>query len=156
MGEEAIKILYSGNAAKIIGSLLRYRLLAPIMPGVESALRSDGRVSTDMKQSLERLDEYVIETGDKTLGVLLAFLVRTAVEAAAEQPAEDAQMAYGNALEAARQFLAPLTMPRVEVETAVRAVFKAPEPRQKVKRPRRRRRRKPAAGAGGIEAGAGE
>jgi poly(A) polymerase len=156
LGEEAIKILYSGNAAKIIGSLLRYRLLAPIMPGVESALCSDGKVSADMKQSLARLDEYVIETGDKTLGVLLAFLVRTAVEVAAEEPAEDAQTAYGNALEAARQFLAPLTMPRVEVETAVRAVFKAPEPRQKVKRPRRRRRGKPAAGAGGIEAGAGE
>jgi poly(A) polymerase len=147
LGEEAIKILYSGNAAKIIGSLLRYRLLAPIMPGVQSALGEDGPAAAEMKQSLKRLDEYVVETGDKTLGVLLAFLVRGAVEAAAYQPAEDAQMAYGNALEAARRFLAPLTMPRVEVETAVRAVFKAPEPRQKVKRPRRRRRRKPGAGS---------
>jgi hypothetical protein len=108
-----------------------------------------------MKLSLARLDDYVIETGDKTLGVLLAFLVYGAVEAAAAKPALDAQMAYGNALEAARQFLAPLTMPRVEVETAVRAVFKAPEPRQKVKRPRRRRRKKPSTGSGDTETGQG-
>jgi len=61
-------------------------------------------------------------------------------------PALDAQAAYHNALDAARDFLAPLTMPRIEVEAAVRAVFTAPEPRQKPKRPRRRRRRKPPTG----------
>lgn len=100
-----------------------------------------------MRESLRDLDEYVVETGDKKLGMLLSFIVREAVSDAEALPAEDAQIAYRNALDAARTFLFPLTMPRVEVEAAVRLVFKAPEPRQKPKRPRRRRRRKPPTGA---------
>lgn len=144
LGEEATKILYSGKAAEIVEGLLRYGLLTPILPGVEAELRAGGQAAAKMREALSGLDGYIASTGDKTLGPLLAFLVRCAVERAASLPAEDAQAAYSNAMDAARAFLAPLTMPRVEVEFAVRAVFKAPEPKPKAKRPRRRRRRKPA------------
>lgn len=147
LGEEMTKILYSGKAAPIVEGLFSYRLLSPIMPGVAAELRSGGAAAQAMRAALAELDRYVAETGDKTLGPLLAFLVRGAVEKAASLPAPDAQSAYSNALDAARAFLAPLTMPRAEVEFSVRAVFRAPEPKPKAKRPRRRRRRKAAGGA---------
>lgn len=148
LGEEASKILYSGNALGILESLMRYGLLTPIMPGVESALRSDASVAGSMRLSLSDMDAYVAETGDKSLGSLLAFILRDTVARVQVLPAQDVQEAYRNVVEATRDFLAPLTMPRVEVERAVRAVFTAPEPRQKPKRSRRRRRRKPSGSAG--------
>jgi hypothetical protein len=109
-----------------------------------------------MRAGLSELDAYVAETGDKSLGALLAFIVRDTVAAAQSLPAEDAQEAFHNALEAAREFLSPLTMPRIEVETAVRAVFQAPEPKQKPKRPRRRRRRKAPSASGEPSARGGD
>lgn len=151
LGEEAAKILYSGKAGPILESLDRYGLIAAILPGVGAAFHGPG--GPGMRAALAELDAYVASTGDKALRSLLAFVVRGAVEAAQSLPAEDAQAAYHNAVEAARAFLAPLTMPRVEVEAAVRAVFKAPDPKQKPKRPRRRRRRK--APSGSVEPGRG-
>jgi len=148
LGEEATKILYSGNARRILESLQRYGLLSAIMPGVEAAFLAGSARAASMRSSLTELDAYVAETGDKSLGALLSFVLKDAVAAAQSLPAEDAQEAYHHALESARDFLSPLTMPRVEVEAAVRAVFTAPEPKQKPKRPRRRRRRKPPTGSG--------
>ncbi len=155
LGEEANKILYSGHARGIVSSLQRYGLLSAILPGVESALLSGAGPAASMRMSLAALDAYVAETGDKTLGALLSFIVKDTVETAQAVPAEDAQTAYHNALDAVREFLAPLTMPRVEVEAAVRAVFTAPEPKQKPKRSRRRRRRKAPSGSGDPSARGG-
>lgn len=146
LGEEATKIFYSGSATAIIDALASYGLLGPIMPGVEAALAERGGAAASMRANLQALDAHVAATGEKTLGVLLSFVVRDAVAAAETLPAPDAQIAFRNALDAARDFLAPLTMPRIEVEAAVSAVFRPPEPKQKVKRPRHRRRRKPGIG----------
>lgn len=151
LGEEATKIFYSGNATAIIESLASYGLLKPIMPGIEAALSAHGDAAASMRANLRELDAHVAETGDKTLGILLSFVVRDAVAAAEALPAPDAQIAFRNALDAAREFLAPLTMPRIEVEAAVSAVFRPPEPKQKTKRPRRRHRRKPGSPAADQE-----
>jgi len=147
LGEEATKIFYSGNATAIIDALASYGLLRPIMPGIEASLAARGGAAASMRANLQELDAHVAATGEKTLGILLSFVVRDAVAAAEGLPAPDAQIAFRNALDAARDFLAPLTMPRIEVEAAVSAVFRPPEPKQKAKRPRHRRRRKPGIGA---------
>ncbi|HUW70105.1 MAG TPA: polynucleotide adenylyltransferase PcnB [bacterium] len=147
LGEEATKIYYSGNATAIIEALASYGLLKPIMPGIEASLAARGNVAASMRANLLELDAHVAATGEKTLGILLSFIVRDAVAAAESLPAPDAQIAFRNALDAARDFLSPLTMPRIEVEAAVSAVFRPPEPKQKAKRPRHRRRRKPGIGS---------
>lgn len=146
LGEEATKIFYSGSATAIIEALASYGLLKPIMPGIEASLAARGNVAASMRANLLELDAHVAATGEKALGVLLSFIVRDAVAAAESLPAPDAQIAFRNALDAARDFLSPLTMPRIEVEAAVSAVFRPPEPKQKAKRPRHRRRRKPGIG----------
>lgn len=147
LGEEATKILYSGKAASILDTLSKYRLLSPMMPGVQAAYDAGGSKAAAMRLALAGLDEYVSQGGDKSLGSLLPFIVRDAVAEASNLPAEDPQSAFRNALDAARSFLHPLTMPRIEVERAVLSVFTAPEPRQKPRKPRRRRRRKPPTSA---------
>ena len=76
LGEEANKILYSGNARRVIDSLQGYGLLSAIMPGVGSALAAGDASAASMRASLDALDAYVSSTGDKKLGALLAFVIR--------------------------------------------------------------------------------
>ncbi|MGD9940349.1 MAG: polynucleotide adenylyltransferase PcnB [Clostridia bacterium] len=145
LGEEAIKIFGSGKAALITESLHSFGLLQAILPKIDDAFTGGGQKAVSLRTNLEALDAYVGETGDKSLGVLLAFVLRDAVREASLIPAQDANEAYHTALQAARDFMSPLTMPRVDIEFAVKAEFQAPEPKEKTKKPRKRRRRKPAA-----------
>ena len=144
LGEEAIKIFGSGKAALISESLRSFGLLQAIRPRIDAVLAAGGPRAASLRTNLQALDAYVDETGDKSLGVLLAFVVRDAVREASLVPAQDANEAYHLALQSARDFMAPLTMPRVDIEFAVKAEFQAPEPKAKLKKARRRRRRKPA------------
>lgn len=143
LGEEAIKIFGSGKAALIAESLRSFGLLQAILPVMDAAFAVGGPRAASLRANLGALDSYVDETGDKSLGVLLAFVLRDTVREASLVPAQDANEAYHLALQAARDFLAPLTMPRVDLEFAVKAEFLAPEPKAKLKKPHRRRRRKP-------------
>ncbi|TFG80106.1 MAG: polynucleotide adenylyltransferase PcnB, partial [Spirochaetales bacterium] len=145
LGEEAVKIFSSAKALPIIETLARYRLLDAILPGIARVLASGGNDAVALRRYLSELDESVTETGDKSLRRLLAYVIKLPVEKASMAQALDVQAAYYEALAAAREFLSPLTMPRVEVEAAVEAIFVAPEALPKVKKPRKRGRRKPAA-----------
>ncbi len=145
LGEEAIKIFGSGKSALIGETLRSFGLLQAILPKVDAAFAAGGQKAESMRTNLEGLDAYVSGTGDKSLGILLAFVVRDAVREASLFPAQDANEAYHLALQAARDFMAPLTMPRVDIEFAVKAEFQAPEPKAKPRKPRRRKRRKPVA-----------
>lgn len=144
LGEEAIKIFGSGKSALITEALRAYSLLGAILPKLDASLAAGGPSAVSLRTNLEALDAYVDETGDKSLGVLLAFVVRDAVRQASLIPAQDAHEAYHLAMQAARDFLAPLTLPRADLEFAVKAEFQAPEPKARPKKPRRRRHRKPA------------
>lgn len=138
LGEEAVKILGSGQAAQIMASMASYRLLKAIFPGVEAELSGAG--SQAMKSALAELDGYVARGGDKSLRFLLEPLLKPIVERASPEGEADPAMAFKAALEAARDFLSPLTMPRIEVEAAVTADFTVPPP--PTKRPRKSRPRK--------------
>jgi len=74
------------------------------------------------------------------------------VDPAVSDPTE----AFRLALFAARDFLIPITLPRIEVEKAVRACFIVPEPRPKVRKPRKRTRRKPVSHAATGDQAAGQ
>ncbi|GAB1432529.1 polynucleotide adenylyltransferase PcnB [Spirochaetota bacterium] len=139
LGEELVKILYSGKARGILELLNAYGLLKCILPGMSAAF--DGPLAQAMKHALDELDAYILESGDKTLRFLLAFIIRFAVEQSSQKEAEDLQKAFRYAVDAAKEFLYPLAMPRAELEAAVRLVFRAAEPKA-AKRNKRRRRPK--------------
>jgi len=139
LGEEAVKIFGSGRALPIIETLRSYRLLDAMLPGV--ALELAGSDGASMRANLAALDAQVGETGDKTLGRMLAMVLRTTVKRCCAAEWEDSGSAFKAALQAARDLLSPLNMPRVELEAAVLAEFEAPEPVLRQKKPRSRRRR---------------
>jgi len=145
LGEEAVKILGSGRALPIIEGLARYRLLPAMLPSMATALAAGGGQAAALREALARMDAHVGADGDKTLGTLLGFLLEPVVRKAGELPAADATEAFRNALYAARDWLAPITMPRAEVEAAVKASFVEPVVDGK---PRRRRPRRRRSGAG--------
>lgn len=142
LGEEASKIFTSANCLAISESLVKYRLASAILPGIGTILSSGGPQAERLRTDLGELDAYIHRSGDKTLSVLLTYILPMAVEAAAAQPAADAGEAYKNALQAARDFLYPVTLPRVEVEKAVRSLFVAPEAKKAARKPRKRRRKR--------------
>lgn len=154
LGEEAVKILASGRSREIITSMAAYKLLSAVFPAVDAQLAGAG--SGEMLAALDELDAHVQAGGDKTLRALLAFLLKPVVERATVEGEADPALAFKAALDAAREFLLPLTMPRVEVEAAVVADFKAPPmPAKRIRksRPRKRRTASHTVGAGGQAAG---
>lgn len=142
LGEEALKIFGSGKAAIILGSLDAYGLLGTMLPSFSAALRSPDE-GPRLKAALAELDASIAAGEDKSLRRLLSFVVRSPVEKAALGSYPDARAAYGAALQAAKDFIAPLTMPRIEIEAAVEELFVEPEIAAPIKKKRKRPRRKP-------------
>ncbi|MBU0936397.1 MAG: polynucleotide adenylyltransferase PcnB [Spirochaetes bacterium] len=141
LGEEAMKIISGGRCLPICRELFKYKLLDAILPSFANLFRRNDEVCNKLESRLLEMDEHVHRTAEKTLSILLTFILSVPVEEAAEIPAVDTAEAYHNALQASRDFLLPVTLPRIDVEKAVRANFIAPEPKSKVRKPRKRRRR---------------
>ena len=152
--EEAIKILGSGKSEAIFRNLERYKLFSPLLPALAAKVSQDPERNTSFFASLAELDRHAENPGDATLASLLAYVLRDEVrELCVAYPVGDPNEVFRHAVQAARELLSPLNMPRVELETAVSSVFIQPEAPPKP--PRKRRRRKPrrrrAAGHGSGE-----
>lgn len=156
LGEEAIKIFTSARCFEICLELYKFNLLCAILPGFAKILEQGGDRYQSLKCSLVDLDAYVNRTGDKDLSVLLTYILQIPVQEAALTAAADANEAFRNALNKAREFLFPVTLPRISVEKAVRGLFVAPESRAKTRKPRKRRRRTRQPGDVQVECKASE
>ncbi len=149
--EEAIKILGSGRSAEIFRRLERYRLLPSILPALAARLNGSTARRDSFYAALTELDGFVEAKADKTLAGLLAFVLRDEVASlCAAYPVGEPSEVFRLAVQASRELLAPLNMPRIELETAVAAVFIRPEtpPKPPRKRKRRRSRGRKAGGQG--------
>jgi len=145
LGEEALKIFGSGRARAIIETLYAYKLLGAFLPALGAVLDAGGPDKEELLANLADLDGMVGDTGDKLLRSLLVFIIKLPVRKASCLPAPDAHTAFALALSQAKDFLAPLTMPRIEIEEAVASIFVPPEDQGPLKKSRRRGRKKPAA-----------
>jgi poly(A) polymerase len=143
-------MLGSGRSRVIFEGLIRYRLLPWILPAIASAASSASWRSAFLDR-LSALDDSVSAMEEKRLGRQLPFVLSLPLSSAVDWKAPP-QDAYHQALAAARDAFHPMNLPRVELELAVRQVFrergipllqKHLEPRDadgKPARPRRRRR----------------
>ncbi len=139
--EEAIKILGSGRAAEIFRHLDRYRLLPGILPALAVRLAGSTARKDAFFTALAELDRHIEAKADKALAGLLAFVLRDEVaDLCAAHPVGEPSEVFRMAVQASRELLAPLNMPRIELETAVASVFIRPESPPKPPRKRRRRR----------------
>ncbi len=147
--EEAIKILGSGRAMEIFRHLDRYRLLPGILPALAVRLAGSPARKEAFFSALAELDRHIEAKADKALAGLLAFVLRDEVAAlCAEHPVGEPSEVFRMAVQAARELLSPLNMPRIELETAVASVFIRPESPPKPPRKRRRRRSRGRKSAG--------
>jgi len=135
--EEFVKILGSGHAADIVAALAHYRLLIHIQPAAAGLLEEDAAYRSALAAELAELDEYSrAPNREKRLSTLLAAFLKPYL-VLQKGLIVDTPEAYQEALREARAFLAPLNLPRVELEAAVLFVFKklGISPSQKPRRP---------------------
>ncbi len=135
--EEFVKILGCGVSEQIFRSLLGYRLLPYIMPNAAGQLQRDSLFRQSQYAALKELDAYFARPeAEKKLSVMLSYYLKAFFSANPQLFAAGPE-AYNAALDACRAYLAPLNLPRIELETALIGGFKergiaaAPKPQRR-------------------------
>jgi poly(A) polymerase len=135
--EEFVKILGSGVSETILRSLSDFDLLRHILPGTAALFARNSGFKRAHLAALGELDALLASGAEKKLSTLLSYYLKGFLAMSPELIAEGPD-AYAAALQAVRDFLAPLNPPRAELETALIAAFRehgfSPSPK-----PRRRR-----------------
>jgi poly(A) polymerase len=121
--EELLKILNTGSAESIIRSLRSYKLFAHLLPEADSAMDRNPAWEKKLFRSLGALDALSATESDARMGKKLSFLLRDYLETALDRKSDPLDL-YKEALTLVRNFLNPMNPPRVEVEHAVRLVFR--------------------------------
>ena len=157
--EEFLKILASGKSAEILARLEDFGLLRHIVPVCSEFIAKDPRNHAALKASLVELDalDAAAAGRERRLSLLISHFLRPWLESLTGV-IEDRPEAFQDALQQARSFLAPLNLPRVELEAAVLVLFKKRglSPLEKPKRSGPDRGRGPAErGRGGRSPGHG-
>jgi poly(A) polymerase len=144
LSEEATKIFCSGKAATIFQGLFEYKLLYFFMPNIAKLL--ENRVYREAFYAcLTNMDQQQDQDGERKLGKQLSLPLGLYLEKTVDWDASPHDT-FPEALRLSREFLSPLNPPRVELENAIKAVYRAKGYSVKVKR-RERRRGKPSGGA---------
>jgi poly(A) polymerase len=122
LSEEIAKILGSGKAVQIVTSLIELKLLSMILPNVDQRFKTAaGRQR--LLAALAQMDEAIGGAEESRLGRQLSFLLEPMLETEVDWSADPLD-AYREAFAAARDALNPMNPPRVELECAVRFVFR--------------------------------
>lgn len=122
LSEEIAKILGSGKAVQVFGSLIDLKLLPMILPNVDQRFKAASDRQRLMA-ALAQMDEGVGGAEQARLGRQMSYLLEPMLESAVDWSA-DTLDAYREAMGAARDALTPMNPPRVELECAVRFVFR--------------------------------
>jgi poly(A) polymerase len=134
--EEFVKILGSGVSETILRSLSDFDLLRHILPGAAALFTKSSGFKRAHLAALGELDALLASGAEKKLSTLLSYYLKAFLAANPELIAEGPD-AYAAALQAVRDFLAPLNPPRAELETALIAAFRergfsaSPKPRRR-------------------------
>lgn len=122
--EEFVKILGSGKAAPVMRTLADFRLLGAMLPAAAKRLESDRAFRAAFFSELEAMDLVTADPlKEKRLSVLLGFFLKPFLADLPEGIAEKPE-AYHEAFAVAREALAPLNPPRVELEAALLVIAK--------------------------------
>jgi len=157
--EEFLKILASGKSAEILERLESFGLLRHIVPECSNFLAKDSRNREILHAALVELDglDAAAAGRERRLSLLISHFLRPWLENLSGV-IEDRPEAFQDALQQAKSFLAPLNLPRVELEAAVLVLFKKRglSPLERPRRPGPERGRGPAErGRGGRIGGRG-
>ena len=123
--EEFLKILASGKSAEILARLESFGLLRHIVPECSNFIAKNAQNHEALQAALVELDglDAAAAGRERRLSLLISHFLRPWLESLTGV-IEDRPEAFQDALQHARSFLAPLNLPRVELEAAVLVLFK--------------------------------
>jgi poly(A) polymerase len=121
--EEIVKIVRSGNAAPIIQLMGRLGLFVYLQPNAAGCIKADSAYGDRFMNSMSEMDKIARKDPDAATGTLLAFLLRDFLETVIDWKSNSTE-SYRKALAECRSFVLPMNPPRVELENAVRILFR--------------------------------
>jgi len=121
--EEIVKIVRSGNAAPIINLMTKLGLFIFLQPNASNSMKSDPVFCSRFMNSMAEMDKAVRKEPEAPTGTLLAYLLRDFLETVVDWKSNSTE-SYRKALAECRSFVLPMNPPRVELENAVRILFR--------------------------------
>lgn len=121
--EEIFKIINSGSACGIVEKLSKYSLYQYLQPQAVNLMQSDGQFKHRYFQSLSELDQFIKSGKQPQSGEVISYCIRDYLNTIVDWN-QDPIQAYRAALTACRAYVLPMNPPRIELENAVRLLFR--------------------------------
>ncbi|AEJ19417.1 polynucleotide adenylyltransferase PcnB [Gracilinema caldarium] len=121
--EELFKIINSGNSFAIVDQLLKFSLYQYLQPNAVSMMSSDAKFKNLYMQSLLALDQLIKCGKELQSGEVISYFIRDYLNTIVDWKQEPFE-AYRAALTACRAYVLPMNPPRIELENAVRLLFR--------------------------------
>ncbi|MFQ3547569.1 MAG: polynucleotide adenylyltransferase PcnB [Termitinemataceae bacterium] len=121
--EEIFKIIQSGFSAKIIEKLEKFHVYQYLQPEAARLLKENSEFRKNYYASLESMDGLAKSQRKLMSGELLSFFIRDYLNSIVNWNIEPME-AYRASLSACRSYVLPMNPPRVELENALRLLFR--------------------------------
>lgn len=120
--EELFKIIHSTHAFDIIQNLRSLHLFHYLQPDADKHMNENSRFERLYMESMKQLDK-VPRKKEPASGLLLSFMIRDYLDEIINRGGEPSEL-YRSTLLLCRNFVIPMNPPRVELESAVRLLFR--------------------------------
>jgi len=121
--EELFKIINSGNSCAIVKNLFKYSLYQYLQPRAVQLIQTNVQFKQHYFQSLSDLDQLVKSGKVLQSGEVISYFIRDYLNSLVNWKQEPIE-AYRAALTACRSYVLPMNPPRIELENAVRLLFR--------------------------------
>ncbi len=119
LSEEFLKIIKSGSSYHCFNAFETYHLLEYFVPSFHDII-NDTQFRDAFSKDLQALDTYVQNSQDKALEILFRYLLKTVIEISLSRSGlVSAREVHLHVYPVVREFLKPLTLPRMGIENAI-------------------------------------
>jgi len=127
LSEEFLKIIKSGSSYQCFSAFESYHLLEYFVPSFHEIL-NNSQFSDAFSNDLKALDSYIQNSQDKTLDILFRYLLKTVIEISLSRSGlASTREVHLHVYPVVREFLKPLTLPRLGIENAISYYSGKPE-----------------------------
>lgn len=127
LSEEFLKLVKSGSSYQCFSAFESYHLLEHFVPSFHDIM-NDAQFCDAFCKDLRALDTYIQNSQDKTLDILFRYLLRTVIEISLSRSGlSSTREVHLHVYPVVREFLKPLTLPRLSIEVAINYYSGKPE-----------------------------
>ncbi len=121
--EEIFKIVHSGRSVAIVSLMDKLGLYVYLQPNAAARMKADPAFRTGYLASLAAMDAAAAKDEEAPSGRLLSYLLRDYLDRIVDWR-NDPLESYRSALADCRSYVLPMNPPRIELENAVRLLFR--------------------------------